>query len=192
MKNEPHQDASTVSTETTSVDDTNTKHELLELVLEGHERQVIAESSKPARIDGVLVGRLVGFVATGEPQVDYPGSDGLVVARVMASLGSADIGRNVALLFEGGDPAKPVIMGLMFVAPSDSSQALKQTATLLNAEAEADGDRIVLTAEKEIVLRCGEASITLTKAGKIIIQGAYVSSRSSGTNRIQGGSVEIN
>jgi hypothetical protein len=124
--------------------------------------------------------------------VDYPGSDGLVVARVMASLGSADIGRNVALLFEGGDPAKPVIMGLMFVAPSDSSQALKQTATLLNAEAEADGDRIVLTAEKEIVLRCGEASITLTKAGKIIIQGAYVSSRSSGTNRIQGGSVEIN
>ena len=44
----------------------------------------------------------------------------------------------------------------------------------------------------QIVLRCGEASITLTRAGKVLIRGAYVLSRSSGTNRIQGGSVEIN
>lgn len=57
---------------------------------------------------------------------------------------------------------------------------------------EVDGERIVLSAEKEIVLQCGEASITLTRSGKIIIRGAYVSSRSTGVNRIQGGSVEIN
>jgi hypothetical protein len=47
-------------------------------------------------------------------------------------------------------------------------------------------------AGKEIVLRCGDASITLTRAGKILIKGAYVLSRSSGVNRIQGGAVEIN
>ena len=55
-----------------------------------------------------------------------------------------------------------------------------------------DDQRLELRAEREIVLRCGKASITLTRAGKVIIQGAYLSSRSSGVNRIKGGSVQIN
>ena len=55
-----------------------------------------------------------------------------------------------------------------------------------------DGERLVFTAKKEIVLRCGKASITLTRAGKILIRGAYLLSRSSGVNRIKGGSVKIN
>jgi hypothetical protein len=42
------------------------------------------------------------------------------------------------------------------------------------------------------VLRCGQASVTLTKAGKVLIRGTYVSSRSSGVNRIKGGSVQLN
>ena len=41
-------------------------------------------------------------------------------------------------------------------------------------------------------MRCGEASITLTRAGKVLIRGAYVLSRSSGANRIKGAAVEIN
>ena len=49
-----------------------------------------------------------------------------------------------------------------------------------------------ITAEKEIVLKCGKASITLTKAGKVIIRGTYLLNRSSGVNRIKGGSVQIN
>lgn len=59
-------------------------------------------------------------------------------------------------------------------------------------EVEVDGRRIVFTAKDEIVLRCGKSSITLTRAGKIIISGEYVVSRSSGVNRIRGGSVQIN
>lgn len=58
--------------------------------------------------------------------------------------------------------------------------------------AAADGERLVLKAGREIVLQCGKASITLTSAGKVIIRGAYVLSRSSGVNRIVGGSVQIN
>ena len=48
----------------------------------------------------------------------------------------------------------------------------------------------MLTADKEIELRCGKASITLTKAGKILLRGEYLLSRSSGVNRIKGGSVD--
>jgi uncharacterized protein (DUF2345 family) len=60
------------------------------------------------------------------------------------------------------------------------------------SEATVDGERVVLTAQQEIVLRCGDASITLTKAGKIIIRGQYILSRSSGVNRVQGGSIQLN
>lgn len=42
------------------------------------------------------------------------------------------------------------------------------------------------------MLRCGKASITLTRSGKIILRGTYISSRSSGVIRIKGGSVQIN
>jgi hypothetical protein len=59
-------------------------------------------------------------------------------------------------------------------------------------EVDADGERMTVTAKEELVLRCGEASITLTKAGKVLIRGTYVSSRSSGVNRIKGGAVHIN
>jgi hypothetical protein len=58
--------------------------------------------------------------------------------------------------------------------------------------AELDGERVLLTADREIVLRCGEASLTLTRAGKVLIRGTYVLSRSSGSNRIKGAAVEIN
>jgi hypothetical protein len=43
-----------------------------------------------------------------------------------------------------------------------------------------------------MVLRCGKASITLTRAGKVLIQGSYVLSRSTGVNRVKGGAVQIN
>jgi hypothetical protein len=41
-------------------------------------------------------------------------------------------------------------------------------------------------------LRCGKSSITLTRAGKVLIEGEYISSRSSGVNRIKGGSIQLN
>lgn len=111
----------------------------------------------------------------GAPPEGFP-------ARAMAALAPPDIGRDVALMFEGGDPRRPVVMGRMH-APG---------APAPRPEARADGERLELTAEKEIVFRCGKASITLTRAGKILIRGAYLLARSSGVNRIQGGSVQIN
>jgi uncharacterized protein (DUF2345 family) len=57
---------------------------------------------------------------------------------------------------------------------------------------DSDGQRMLVSAKKELTLRCGKASITLTEAGKVLIQGSYVSSRSTGVNRIKGGSVQLN
>lgn len=81
-------------------------------------------------------------------------------------------------------------------APAETVPAPAAEAGVAPGEAgpgaTADGERLVLKAEREIVLQCGKASITLTRAGKVIIRGAYVLSRSSGVNRIVGGSVQIN
>ena len=72
------------------------------------------------------------------------------------------------------------------------SPASNISRTSRPVEADSDGQRLIVTAKEEIVLRCGQASITLTKAGKVLIRGTYVSSRSSGVNRLKGGSVQIN
>ncbi|XXT74301.1 DUF6484 domain-containing protein [Sorangium sp. So ce726] len=164
---------------------------LLELVVAAHEERVRAEAEKAGPIDGVVVGRIVGFGENGEPLVEAAvlgdGARGGIPARAMTALGPEDEGREVALLFEGGRRDRPVVMGRMHVAGESASAVERAGAT-----ATADGERLVFTAEKEIVLQCGKASITLTRAGKILIRGAYLLTRSSGVNRIQGGSVQIN
>lgn len=151
---------------------------LLELILAEQE----ARAAERPRIDGVVVGEMSAFDASGAPIVTFPGGpEGGLVARALAAIGPGDVGHEVALLFEGGDPARPLVMGKMH-----SPRAATPT------EVKADGDRLELRAEKEIVLSCGKASITLTRAGKILIRGEYVLSRSNGVHRIQGGTVQIN
>ena len=55
-----------------------------------------------------------------------------------------------------------------------------------------DGETLKLTAERDIVLKCGEASITLRKDGKIEVKGTNVLSASRGPNRIKGASIALN
>lgn len=59
-------------------------------------------------------------------------------------------------------------------------------------EADVDGRRVRIIAQDEIVLECGQASVTLRRNGRIIIRGTYVETHSEGTNRIKGGQVRIN
>ena len=143
--------------------------------------------SSSRRVDGVVIGALVGFAEDGAPLVDFSGNpqDNPVPARTTAVLSREGVGREVALLFEGSDPAKPILIGLI-----EELQSRVQGSQRVSVDR--DGERLELTADREIVLRCGDASITLTRAGKVLIRGAYVSSHSSGVNKIKGGAVHIN
>lgn len=139
----------------------------------------------PKRIDGVVVGLLVEL-KDGQAWVEVmPGTEP-VAARSMVSITAEDVGRAAALMFEAGDPRRPLVMGLV----QDLTGNAPSTGRIVGVES--DGERLTLSASKEITLKCGAASITLTRAGKILIRGAYVLTRSTGTNRIQGGSVQIN
>lgn len=145
----------------------------------------------------VVVGRLVGIDESGVPMVDYPGNpEGEPLsAMCTARFDESAVGRNAALLFADGDPTKPLIVGLIHSPLDEIVQVTQQRsngAGLADLDVRSDGERVVLAADKEIVLKCGKASITLTRAGKVLLRGAYLLSRSSGVNRIKGGSVQLN
>ncbi|MGC8115159.1 DUF6484 domain-containing protein [Metapseudomonas otitidis] len=137
------------------------------------------------RLDGVVIGVLLDVPEASSPVVAFPGcpSETGIAATTTTVLAREDIGTQVALMFVGGDPSRPLVIGRIQRLP-EARQA--------PAVAHIDGERLEFSAEREIILRCGKASITLTREGKVLIKGAYLSSRSSGVNRIKGGSVQIN
>jgi hypothetical protein len=135
------------------------------------------------RIDGVVIGLLIGF-EDGAPLVVFVGNprETAVAARSLTELDPSVVGSELALLFEGGDPMRPLVVGRI-IDPSPKSKEL---------EVIRDGKRVVITAEERIELRCGLASIILEKDGRVTIRGSQLTSQASGTNRIRGGAVHLN
>lgn len=156
----------------------------------------------PGFADGAVVGRLHETSLPGALYVDYAGNaHGPLRARSTVPLSADQISaalqgaQGVLLMFEGRDPALPIIVGLIQPpAPSPFAELLSTSRQppARPLEASLDGERVVLSAEREIVLRCGAASLTLRRDGKVLIRGAYVETHSRGVNRIKGGSVKIN
>jgi hypothetical protein len=141
-------------------------------------------------IDGVVVGTLIGFTNDGRtPLVTYDGQPGTAALAAMSilDLHGAHIGKRVVLQFERGNPRRPVVLGLV-----REGEGWPLADPPGQVQVDVDGERLLVTAKEQLVLKCGKASITLTKAGKVLVQGTYVSQRSSGVMRIKGGSVQLN
>jgi hypothetical protein len=144
----------------------------------------------PSVIDGIRVGNIVAITGDGTtPLVTYPGQPGTAAlqARALMDVHAAHVGRSAVLMFDAGDPLRPIIMGCLH---EEAGRAVPVMPG--HVEVHADGERLLVTAREQMVLRCGKASITLTRAGKLILEGAYVMSRSTGVLRLKGGSVQIN
>jgi hypothetical protein len=161
------------------------------------------------RIEGVRMGKIVDIDDAGLVRVDFSGNEsgplkaklcGVVKERLEEQNLSAF--SQVLLAFEDSDPTKPIVMDVVatsitaLAVGEDVDEAfdpeldieLEQTPDDLTI----DGKTLTFDAHERIVLRCGKSSITLTKAGKVVIRGTYLLNRSSGVNRIKGGSVQIN
>lgn len=165
----------------------------------------------------IVIGSLVDIDADGKPLVNFADNpdNKPLFALTTLSLSRQDISRKVALLFNNGDLTQPVIMGLIHNPLDEILQNFELTPVVeseTNPFPEAaekqhkpadikrdkdeqvfvDGKHVVIEGAEEVTFKCGKASITLTKAGKILIRGTYLLNRSTGVNRIMGGSVQVN
>ena len=158
----------------------------------------VLEISK--QIEGVRVGKIVTVDESGQVFVDFPdNTEGSVAVRFTNSVNlkmlrhAASADQDVLLVFENNDPELPIIVDTLYSLLDEITEFPTVALDMERPkDITIDGKRVTFDAREEIVLRCGKASIILTRAGKIIIRGAYLLNRSSGINRIKGGTVQIN
>lgn len=141
---------------------------------------MIAETKQ---VDGVVLGMVLGF-KDAAPLVVFPGNaqDQAIPARSLARLSAADVGAEVALLFEDGDRARPLIVGKLVEPVRDDAAPVVV----------ADGQMLRLVAKERIELRVGKSSLIMEADGHITIRGTDLVSHASRSNRIRGGSVNLN
>ncbi len=139
----------------------------------------VIQNTEHKKAEGIVTGILTGFVEQ-TPLVDHIYSENSSPARTLVALSDKDINKEIALMFENGNPDKPIVMGLMQEQPEK------------NFNVYVDGEKQEITAEKEILLKCGKSSILLRADGKIVIKGKNIISRAKESNKVRGGSVAIN
>lgn len=144
---------------------------------------------------------IVSLAADGRPEVDLGVGDPVVPARLALRATRERIEAAIAqrqqavVVFENGDRTRPLIVGFIEpLAPQapEPPREVQRPEAMPFVEADVDGRRVRVTAQDEIVLQCGSASITLRRNGRVVIRGTYVETHSEGTNRIKGGQVQIN
>ena len=134
---------------------------------------------------GVAVARFAGFDAQDRFLVAMPTLSQPQPAASTIGLAAGDVGEEVVVAFESGDARRVIIVGRLHRQRLPRVDAITPPVRM-------EGERLVLQAEREIELRCGDARIVLTRAGKVMIHGNHVLSRSRGANRIKGACVDIN
>jgi len=131
---------------------------------------------------GVMIGRYIGLCdGIAAITLAHDPDARVFPALTTIALCEEDIGAELAVTFDASQPGRTIILGRI-IHPFDAPAS----------ETEMRPEVLDFSAQKEITLRCGKASITLTREGKILLRGTYISSRSSGMNRIKGGSVQLN
>ena len=142
---------------------------------------------------------IVSLTPDGTPEVRLVDGGPVVAARLAVPVTRQGIEaaiahrRHAVVVFEAGDRSKPIIIGL--IAPIENEAPVVESEKPEPPhiiEADVDGKRVRVTAQDEIVLQCGSASITLRRNGRVVVRGTYVETHSDGTNRIKGGQVQIN
>lgn len=134
---------------------------------------------------GVMIGMLLGF-QDDSPLVVFPGNDRdhAIPARTLTALTKADIGAEVALLFEEGRRDAPLIVGRIL-------DPARQDVARIDPGQGGD-DTVKLTSTTKMELRCGKASIVMAADGTVTIKGTQILTRAERQNRVQGASVLLN
>lgn len=154
-------------------------------------------------VHGVVVGTLCDVQADGSYLIALD-AIGIPQAQAQAACAPALLapGMKVAVMFLQGDTRRPLVIGPMHESHAASAQAgaaMEMRVQPTDASAQCDSaaweigkNHIAIHAGEELSLRCGDAAIILTSDGRILLRGVYISSQASATQRLLGGSVQIN
>jgi len=167
------------------------------------ENEQITEAVESITSGDIVLGNIKALDELGRPSVVYSYSGNFFeqIAECVIPIDASMTGKQVALNFISGDVRRPIVMGLVYsplfelidqFSADKSDQNLASEVDAEDAPLLIDGKKVVLEGKEQVELRCGDASITLTKSGKILIRGKYLLNRASGVNRILGGSVQVN
>lgn len=138
----------------------------------------------------VVVGELLALIEQGRvPMMSYPlQSDYAALrARSVIDLRHAHIGCRVVLMFEFAQPSLPIIMGVL---RERDGEGWPPSLATDRVELDAGGERLIVSAKRKLVLRCGQSNVRLCDDGRIEIKGQAIVTEAVGANRIRGGSVE--
>jgi hypothetical protein len=158
--------------------------------------RTVHEPANASRTASPCIGRLLPG-KSGEILVEYSGNPPRP-ARLVARLDRHELlrpenaGREVLLVFEQGNPERPIVVDMIERPFADVLSHRMESNDAHQRDAYVDGERVVIEGRREVVLKCGEGIIVLRADGKILIKGTQLVSRSSGINRIKGGAVRIN
>lgn len=125
------------------------------------------------------VGTVIDFPSSGEIAVKLSGRSGRVVLCDFLSTTSGEPpelnqGDRVLVVIPQDHDGKPIVLGKVagYRRP--------------------DRRKLVVAADEELTLRCGEATIAIRKNGRILIKGVDIVTHARQRNRIRGGSIQLN
>lgn len=121
---------------------------------------------------------VVDVLDSGEIAVRVEGRRGHVVCDFLQTSRAEhpllQAGDRVLLLLPEGPNARPAVIGKV------------------GAYRRPDRRQVVIDADEELIIRCGEGSITIRKGGQVVIKGLDIVSNARNRNRVRGASVQIN
>ena len=162
-------------------------------------KRVPAPESVAAPIEGTRIG-VVTRAAGGVVEVEFAGNTrGPVRARVASTLDDAALAaaarerQECVLAFHAGDASQPIVLALLRSATPNLDAVLSPAPSPQTPRvARVDGKRVEIQGKEEIVLSCGESSLTLRADGTVVLRGVSVVTQARRTNKIRGGKVQIN
>jgi Domain of unknown function (DUF6484) len=148
--------------------------------------------ASPGESHSIVIGELLPYADGEAPRVRWAtGPQDGVQAMSLVPIRADHVGAPLALSF-GANLTQPLILGLLW-QPAAVQQRLVEESPAVRIERDGEAvQEVVIGATQQLTLHCGEASITLTADGQILMRGEYISSHATGTQRIKGAAVRIN
>ena len=127
-----------------------------------------------------VIGEVCKIAPDGTFLVDFPANSlGPIEARTLVE--DLCAGVKVLVVFEQGDPTRPIVLGVVH-------DRVRSKVRDLHLKAKT----VLIEAQEMFSLQCGEARIEASKDGKLKLARKDVVSRATRTNKVQGSTVRLN